>query len=197
MRIRIAVLIACSQTLFFADADAVESIQAYCDEINDRIQSGVLMGVDLSIDMYYQDTGEQTTNLKFYYEQGLEEGGMSREPVLEKVLVEYGTASGVFYYIEYFYGENGDLVFHYLHSTGYECGEKRFYFNEGRLLKLKVNPIDDVHSVKSALTKKYEVYEAAGNFRDRDRTEADHVLKKADEYKKIFASVIAAEGVEK
>jgi hypothetical protein len=62
--------------------------------------------------------------------------------ILRKVIYTEGMPS----YTEYketLFDEKGNLLFHYIKSTGYECGEKRFYFNKDKLIKIKVNPITD------------------------------------------------------
>jgi hypothetical protein len=45
-------------------------------------------------------------------------------------------------YREFFFDEKGSLLFYYSKLTGYTCGEKRFYFDKGKLIKVKFNPIE-------------------------------------------------------
>lgn len=44
-------------------------------------------------------------------------------------------------YREVFFDAKGNLMFYYSRLTGSTCGEKRIYFNLGKMIKIKFNPL--------------------------------------------------------
>ena len=90
--------------------------------------------------------GPVSINITYYYDghSNIEEAegyaDMKNWIILRKVVYTEGMPSYTDYK-EMLFDEKGNLLFYYVKSTGYDCSEKRFYFNKNKLIKIKFNPI--------------------------------------------------------
>jgi len=134
--------------------------------------------------------GLQTTTVRFVYES--RQVDPRRDPYLlerrlVKTVVRYNIAASVEYTIEYLYDEKERLVFHFRQerSRTPEPDEKRFYFREGKLLRVDVRHNDgrsrEVKGAgKSALSR-------------RDREEGNEVYSKGAAYLRHFRTLVELE----
>ncbi len=100
-----------------------------------NIQNRPALGpVNISI-TYFYDEYSNAEEAESYAE-------LKNWTILRKVIYTEGMPSYTDYK-EMFYDEKGNLIFYYIKSTGYECSEQRFYFDKGKLIKIKFNPITD------------------------------------------------------
>ena len=84
-------------------------------------------------------------------------------------------------YKEILYDEKGELLFYYSKLTGNTCGEKRFYFQNGKLIKIKFNPI--THEDCSDDNDFPEFTRYAGKLTKDDIDWQKWILKDADDHK--------------
>ncbi len=91
---------------------------------------------------------------------------------------------------ELFFDTNGSLIFYYSKLTGNTCGEKRVYFNLGKMVKIKFNPLglaecpDENDSYKLPDFTRYP-----GNYTKDDLDWEKWVLKYAGNHKKAFSGL--------
>ena len=116
-----------------ADAEK-EGLEAFPPSFKIKnVQNRPALGpVSISI-IYYYDEHSNVEEAEGYID-------LKTEIVLRKIVYTEGMPSYTDYK-ETFYDEKGNLLFHYIKSTGYDCSEKRFYFDKGKLIKVKFNPI--------------------------------------------------------
>lgn len=85
--------------------------------------------VNISISYYYSEISDEE-----------EPDWYRNEAIIRKVVYKESMPSYTDYQ-EFFYDENGKLIFYYSKLTGYSCGEKRLYFDNEKLIKIKFNPL--------------------------------------------------------
>lgn len=105
---------------------------------------------------------------------------------LHKVTVSYNIAASVDYTIEYLYDEKEEPVFHYWREkNAVRVEEKRFYFHQGKLIKVIMDYHTDAGEPVS--------YTMIKGFSGKDLAEGKSILSKAASYRKLFRSLVAAE----
>lgn len=150
-------------TLFFltfgcnflsAQEEIVSKIRKIYIDYNKQIESYAAEGLDFLPAKFEIKTTENRpalgpVEIKFTYffdkiskeGTGENEYEQSTDGFLRKVVYTESMPSFTDYR-EFFYDEKGSLLFYYSKLTGYTCGEKRFYFDKGKLIKVKFNPIE-------------------------------------------------------
>ena len=94
-------------------------------------------------------------------------------------------AASVSIYIEYVFDEAEELIFYYLKAEGSECGEKRFYFDKEKLIKVKINSLGE-ECIEGGAGYIYEDYERMKDFSIEDYAKAKKIVKKAKAYTAFF-----------
>ena len=103
---------------------------------------------------------------------------------LKKVIVEYNIAARENHHLEYLFSNSGKLLFGYHRTESAEGkSEKRFYFQNKRLIRLIVSEKKDVNRITDR------------GFKKADRKIASEMLKKAASYESFFKSLIKLEQV--
>ncbi|NJO91542.1 MAG: hypothetical protein HC831_23210 [Chloroflexia bacterium] len=105
-----------------------------CFKINNVQNRPALGPVNISV-TYYYDEYSNAEEAESYAE-------LKNWVTLRKAVYTEGMPSYTDYK-EMLYDEKGNLLFYYVKSTGYECSEKRFYFDKGKLIKIAFNPFKD------------------------------------------------------
>jgi len=88
-------------------------------------------------------------------------------------------------YREFFYDGKGNILFYYSKLTGYICGEKRMYFDKGKLIKIKFNPIES----KDCEEKLPDFTRSSGKFTKDDLDWEKWILKIAAFHTKAFLNM--------
>lgn len=99
-------------------------------EINTVQNRPALGPVAIKITYYYTEIGDEE-----------EPDWYKNQAVIRKVIYIESMPSYKDYR-EFFYNESGQILFYYSKLTGYSCGEKRLYFSNGKLIKIKFNPLE-------------------------------------------------------
>jgi hypothetical protein len=145
-------LITCSVYLF-AQEEIVNKIRKTYVDYNTLIEKYKKEGTDFLPARYEIKTvqnrpglGPVQMNFTYFFDEFTKENVdenstmPSTDGFLRKVVYTESMPSFTDYR-EFFYDEKGNLLFYYSKLTGYTCGEKRFYFDKGKLIKVKFNPI--------------------------------------------------------
>ena len=184
-------------TIVFSQDSRIEEIRERSTFISESIENDELLIHMMNLRTLVPGIGFQNTNILFYYEfLQDDETNEVLEPPLVKITIDYMIAASVGIYIEYLFDAKEKLIFHYYRAEGYECGERRYYFDKEKLIKIKSNPLEE-ECVDSDLTIEYEYYERSGNFSNNDLKEADRIVKKAHGYKEMFDHIVEIEQLDK
>ncbi len=137
--------------------------------------------------------GLQVTDVRFYHTSW--QAAPERDPylmdsALKMVAVTYNVAGSVSCRIEYLYDEKGEPVFYYWQEKSGHGGEpvvseKRYYFQNGKLIQLIVNLKDD-NGADRAGTR-------SSNFQAKDVADAKLAHDKALRYRGLFRTILQAE----
>jgi hypothetical protein len=193
-------------TFLQAQNTKIDNIIKFCKSIDEKI------GEEESFSGYWIHTinlvtnrraiGPQTTTIKFYYEQPgdslVEKDGSSdfldiyKPPV--KVKVDFNIAASQNITIEYYYNEEGKLVYYHLLTKGeYRNGEGNYYFENDKPVKIKFTPLNEEKEV----LEKFQSFEKDSEFTRQDILNVKKILNKADDYKKMFDQLIYIEKLDK
>ncbi|MCE1165358.1 MAG: hypothetical protein LWX07_08165 [Bacteroidetes bacterium] len=142
--------------------------------------------------------GKQNTTVCFYYtppgDSIKEENGASEfidvyKPSL-KITVEYNIAASQKVNVEYYSGENGNLVFYHYCSKGeYTNGEEFFYFNDGNPVKIKYIATDPDKEV----LEKYRTPDKDSGFAKEEMKKCAEILQKHGEYNAFLFNMVKIE----
>lgn len=179
------VLLAVTNTLGGSPAKVKEIRERY-NAVSELIEHEELLCHEIAFKTLVPGIGFQFTNMRFYYEflQNGETGEILESPLV-KVTLDYMIAASVSIYIEYVFNEAEGVVFYYLRAEGAECGEKRFYFDKEKLVKIKINSLGD-KCIESEAGYIYENYERSKDFNTEDYSKAKQIVKKAKAYSSFF-----------
>ena len=103
-----------------------------CFKVSNVQNRPALGPVNISITYYY----DEHSNL----EEGEDNAQVKNWAIIRKVIYTEGMPSYTDYK-EMLFDEKGNPLFYYIKSTGYNCSEKRFYFDNSKLIKVQFNPI--------------------------------------------------------
>jgi hypothetical protein len=93
-------------------------------------------------------------------------------------------------YREIFFDAKGNLMFYYSKLTGNTCGEKRMYFNLGKMIKIKFNPLGEADCPKENDGYQLPDYTRyTGKFTKDDLDWEKWILKYAGFHKKAFQNL--------
>lgn len=181
-----------------AQESKAEAILDLRDEIDSDIEFEVLRHASLNIFMSHPGVGDQMTSVAFYFSLPPfnEESHPRESPRLAKVQAHYFVAASVEYTIEYFFDEAGSLVLHSYNAKGYECGEKRYFFDDERLFRIESEPLEE-DCVESEETTMYPELEIEHDFSQADLEAVGKIRLNVQEYKKVFALLFEVERLEK
>jgi hypothetical protein len=182
----------------------LSSSEAKIQEIRERynaiaigIEHEGLLHHEIAFKTMVPGIGLQFTTIRFFYEflQEGETGEILRSPLI-KMTLDYMIAASVSIYIEYFFNEAEEVIFYYLRAEGYECGEKRFYFDNEKLIKVKTNSLGE-ECIESNAGYVFEDYESTQDFSIEDYAKAKEIVKKAQKYVKFFDEMQRIEKLDK
>lgn len=164
----------------------IKEIRNRYHAINEKMEQEELLHHEIAFKTLVPGIGFQFTTVRFYYEfLQDDETGETLESPLIKVTLDYMIAASVSIYIEYVFNDAEELIFHYLKAEGMECGEKRFYFDQEKLIKVKVNSLGE-ECIESGAGYIYEDYERTKDFSIEDYAKAKKIVKKARGYTEFF-----------
>jgi hypothetical protein len=183
-------------TEIFSEDLRIENIRERSFSISKSIENDEVLYHTMNLTTLVPGIGYQNTNILFYYEFFQEEETIEVYESLAKITIDYNIAASAMFYIEYLFDEKEQLIFHYYRAGGYECGERRHYFDKEKLIKAKSNPLVE-DCVDSEFTTEYEYYERMENFTEEDLENGQKIMKKAKEYKKMFEHIVEIEQLDK
>ncbi len=170
----------------FGSEAKVQEIRNRYNAISEKIEQEELLHHEISFKTLVPGIGFQFTTIRFYYEfLQDDETGETLESPLIKITLDYMIAASVSFYIEYLFNDAEELIFHYLKAEGLECGEKRFYFDQEKLIKIKISSLGE-ECVESEAGYIYEDYERTKDFSVEDYVKAKKIVKKAQSYSEFF-----------
>jgi hypothetical protein len=164
----------------------IKEIRDRYNAISENIEQEELLHHEIAFKTLVPGIGFQVTHMRFYYEflQDGETGEILESPLI-KVTLDYMIAASVSMYIEYVFNEAEELIFYYLKAGGSECGEKRFYFDKEKLIKVKISSLGE-ECIESGAGYIYEDYERTTDFGIEDYARAKKIVKKAKAYTAFF-----------
>jgi hypothetical protein len=137
----------------FAQEEIVTKIRKAYTDYNNKLEADIFVEADYLPARYEIKTvqnrpglGPVNVNFTYYFDEQTkgaiaeDDYVLNTEAFLRKVIITQSMPAFIDY-IEIFYDEKGKLLFCYSKLTGYTCGEKRFYFDKGKMIKIKFNPI--------------------------------------------------------
>lgn len=183
-------------SLLSSEADIKEIRERY-NVVSKDIEREDLLHHEIAFRTLVPGIGFQHTTMRFYYEflQDGETGEILESPLI-KLTLDYMIAASVSFYVEYLFDEQEEVIFYYLRAEGYECGEKRFYFNGEKLIKMKINALGEEY-IESDAGYIYEAYEKTGDFGPEDHAKAQEIVKRAREYVAFFDEMQRMEQLDK
>ena len=130
-------------------------------------------------------TGYQNRIVAFFHDddRNLEGQPGDIRQNLRKVTVDYNI-SAVLFHAEYLFSKEGELLFHYMKDEGFTGGERRFYFYNGELIRVKVSPMTESDSGPFAR------YEASQSFSKTALELADVIKEKAITHREFFRRLL-------
>jgi len=141
-----------------------------------NVQNRPALGpVNISISYYYDEHNNM--------EEAEDYASMKNWTVVRKVIYTESMPSYTDYK-EVLYDKKGNLLFYYVKSTGHDCGEKRFYFNKSKLIKVKFNPITDEQCSNDEKFPSFTRY--AGKLNKDDLDWEKWILKSAQSHKEVL-----------
>lgn len=165
--------------------------------ISQKIEHEELLHHEIVFKTLVPGIGLQFTTMRCYYEflQDGETGEVLESPLI-KVTLDYMIAASVSFYIEYVFDEAEEVIFYYLRAEGAECGERRFYFDDEKLIKVKSNSLGEACNEGDA-GYIYEEYEKTKQFNAEDYARGKQIVKKAAAYTAFFHEMGKVEQVDK
>lgn len=189
---------------FYCDAQEslINVIRERYNEIQAQIADEYMKPLLLTFDINRPGIGMQKSTIKFYWNnmssesygedaQGNTAYLTARE--LSMAVIEYNVAGSAFYHIEYVYDKSGSLVFYFQRSLEGEVGEKRLYFNNGKLIKDLSRTYE--RTDENGNGKMTGETSSVTNFSDESKKLAETLLNNASEYKKHFESLFKIESL--
>lgn len=197
-KIILAILLVNSLLLLIGQEEAVTKIRKVYTEYNKQIDDYLAEDLDFMPARYEVKTtqnrpalGPVQMNFTYYFDEITKENveGEEYDPNSEAILrkVVYTESMPSFNdYREFFYDEKGQLLFYYSKLTGYTCGEKRFYFDKGKLIKVKFNPITGANCDDEKFP---DFTRSTGKFTQDDLDFERWILKVDDSHTKAFLNM--------
>ncbi len=194
----LTILLVNSLLVLIAQEEKVTQIRKLYTDYNLQVEKYKSEGLDFSPASYEIKTvqnrpglGPVKINFTYYFDEFSKENveGESYDPNTEGILrkVVYTESMPSFTdYREFFFNEKGNLLFYYSKLTGYTCGEKRFYFEKGKLIKVKFNPLDGKNCNGDQLP---DLMHNSGKFTQDDLDFEKWILKVADNHTKAFLNM--------
>lgn len=168
------------------------------DKIKDLYDQAKQLEMDGEKQFYHEVTintmqaaiGLQTTKIRFIYKSW--QADPKKDPYLLnhqllKVIVRYNISASVDYLIEYLYDKKGNLVFYFWQEKTSEIQEKRYYFENQKLIQVIM---DSKRNQGNPLK-----YTSKKSFKKEDLQNAKLVSKKAKEYMKLFRNLLQIEQI--
>jgi hypothetical protein len=180
----------------FGSEAKIKEIRERYRTVSEKIDHEELLRHEIIFKTLVPGIGFQVTTMHFYYEflQDGETGEILQSPLI-KVTLDYSIAASVSFYIEYLFDETEEVTFYYLRAEGAECGEERFYFDNEKLVKVKISPLEDC--MENGAGYLYEEYERSGGFSTEDHAKAKKIVRKAQEHTQFFDEMGRIEQLEK
>ena len=190
----------------------IQNIVEYCEDLDSRLNTdGAYLVHTVKFETNRRAIGIQHTDVKFYYshpndsvietENEIKFLYIYKPPL--KVTVEYNIAASQNIFIEYYFGNEGNLILYYMLTKGaYTCGEEKYFFKNNELLKVTSEPIEncvdkDGTPLVDFTSGKYKSYEKDKNFTRHDLFLAGNIQKKAKKYLKMFDELVKFEQIDK
>ena len=183
----------------FSQSKLIEKINGYISQIDfgisyDEDFHDTYMVHEIKFETNKRAIGKQYTSVKFYYpmpgdsvvetNQGADLFFYVYKPPV-KVSVQYNIAASQNNTMNYYFDEEGSLVFyHYTSEGAYGAENERYYFNKDELIKF------ETHTPENNIIKEKD-------FTKHDLSLAENILKKAAEYRKMFDELVKLEDIDK
>lgn len=194
---KISALIFCAFFLtstLFSQEETVKEIRKIYIDYNKKIEDAKNEGVnylptkiEVSTIQNRPALGPVSFNITYFYDEhtNIDENYdvMKNWAIIRKVIYKEGMPSYTDYK-EILFDENGNLIFFYSKLSGYTCGEKRFYFDKNKLVKVKFNPFENEDYMGENDFPSFTRYGNNLNKDDLDWQKA--ILEEAAHHKKAF-----------
>lgn len=192
----------------YSQNNSVIEIDKYVDKLNSDIASenggyGNYFTHKINFESIVRAIGRQNTEVKFYYTQPEEEaleGGNHLEFKLKylpppKITVNYNIAASQDVAIEYYYRKGNLVLYHCISKGAYYCVEEKYYFENEKLIKIKVTSLAECKDKETLETR--TPFERTDNFSKTDLKVSGKYMRNSVEYKKIFYNLVELEKLDK
>lgn len=183
MRLKAAIVAIMLSGLCFGQESEIKRIRNVFTETNKKIEDNQATGskycIEIIKDRIVPGVGPQITSTKLFFHENYEDY-LKSSKILLKAVVTYNVAQSLSVYEEYLF-ENNKVIFYYEKLKGYTCGEKRFYFKNNKLIKLKSNPISCEY-----FEELLEDYEKNSNFSEYELEEANRIMEEGKIKAELF-----------
>ncbi len=193
-----AVLYIIAASASFSQSNNTEAIDTYCTSIDSQIIEdadihAAYMLHTINFETNKRAIGKQYTTVKYYYpfpiDSVVETDDRTHFLYIYKppvyVSVQYNIAAAQDNTFNYYFDNEGGLVFYrYLSEGAYGAEKEQFYFNKNKLIKFETHAADE-NIIKE------------NDFTEHDLSRAANVLKKASEYQEMFDELVKLEDIDK
>lgn len=167
-----------------AAKDPLAPIRARYEWAEAQEKEGGLESVRTEIQTTKPGIGPQRRELRFSFSSEHGEKGATYE--LVRVSVDYHVAASVQVHLEYLFDPSGKLVFHYRKATGMECGERRYYLEGERLIRLRSTGAGECLDDAS----RHPTLDKGSAFSKEEQKEAAALVREAAVYRAGFAQFL-------
>ncbi|MFN8258217.1 MAG: hypothetical protein U0W24_21190 [Bacteroidales bacterium] len=178
-----------------AQEEIITKIRKVYNEYNSKLEADKASGMEFLPNRYEikniqnrPGLGPVNVNINYFFDEtttgNFADENTETTSTLRKV-VTIQSAPSFNDYTEFFYSENGQLLFCYSKLTGYFCGEKRFYFDKGKMIKIKFNALD----VAGCEDKQNEFTRTTGSYTKEDLNWEKWVIKIAQNHSVAFKNL--------
>jgi len=137
--------------------------------------------VNISLSYYYDEETKDSENDDTNNRNSI---GTLRKIIYQESMPSYTE------YREFFFDYKGALQFYYSKLTGYSCGEKRFYFDKVKLIKVKFNPLEGENCIEAVGEDKFPDFTRyPGKFTKDDLDWEKWILNHIAYHKKAFQNL--------
>jgi hypothetical protein len=175
----------------------IKEIRDRYNEISVKIEHEELLHHEIAFKTLVPGIGLQFTTMRFFYEflQDGETGEILKSSLI-KITFDYMIAASVGLYVEYLFNDAEEVIFYYLRAEGQECGEKRFYFDNEKPVKVKINSLGE-KCIEDNAGYIFENYDRTSDFSTEDYAKAKQIVDRAQEYVMFFSKMQKIEKLDK
>lgn len=177
-----------------AQNNTIETIRTTYADVQRRIneEDFVYNTIEVNNSRMVRAIGLQNIKTKLYYDEDEKHIENSADVdfiytfTLRKVEIYYNVIVTNMYK-EYVFDKKGNLLFHFIKTEGIQCGERRYYFDGDKLIRIHSKGIDNKPC--DAASKYYETYIKENDFTETEQKESKHIRQTAKQFETMLQSI--------